>query len=159
MSIYTEHLSSMVDDFVTRGNYFSPADIADDFIAANATLVSSEAERLIFRETVNEIKRILRRREEDNGSGGQLSIPGIDLPSVVAVPAEVAGGYRYKGTLDCTWDDLEGAREIRRRNLEAVRIAYDIFDDSVESLRLAMAGDKNITVREAIDQLGSAAAA
>jgi len=158
MSTYDEHLSRMIDDYVGRGDYFSVADIADDFITANGTLVSAEADRLIHRETVNRIKSILRRREEDNGATGQLSIPGIDLPSVVAVPAEVAGGHLYKSTLDCTWSDLEGAREIRRRNLEAVRTAYDVFNDSLESLRASMADDKNITVREAIGRFGQQAA-
>lgn len=158
MSTFTEHLSRMVDEYVNRGDYFSPATVADEFIASNSTLVTTEADRMIYRQTVNEIKRILRRREEDSGATGQLSIPGIDLPSVVAVPAEVAGGHLYKSTLDCTWSDLEGAREIRRRNLEAVRTAFDVFDDSVESLREVMAADRHITVREAIGRHGQSAA-
>jgi hypothetical protein len=148
----------MVDHYVGLGDFFSPAAVAEEFITTNPTLVSAEADRLIYAKTVDQVKVILRKREGDNAATGQLSIPGITLPSVVAVPAEVPGGHLYKRTLDCTWADLEGAREVRRRNRDDVVAAYDLFDASVESLREHMSEDRRVTMREAMLRIHQKAA-
>ena len=153
MSNYTIILRDMVGEFLDSGVEFQPTDIADQFTERHGDLLLSNAKHNLRRDLVREIKNMLKGFTEDDLTNGQLTIPGIELPTAIAIPAETASGFVYKNSLNCTWDDIQGGIAVRKRHVTDASRKLDQMVASAEMLRSEMAYDRTITVREAIQRM------
>lgn len=108
---------------------------------------TADGERLADLAARRELKSMLRRMSEDDGTG-QLSLPGIDLPTLIALPVD-GEDFIYKRSVDCTFDELERGRLVRARNVTAAQEKLDHYDEQLDVLRPQMAGTV-LTVREVL---------
>lgn len=88
-----------------------------------------------------------------SGEDEQLSIPGLGLPSAIAVPAE-AGTY-YVRSDKATWPELLAGRQVRADNVAAAQRKLDAYDESVEMLRPFMEGRPEVTVAAALQEMAA----
>lgn len=101
-------------------------------------------------------KDFMRSLSNDDDSA-QLKLPGVDLPSVLAIPAE-GGDFVYRASAFCKWGEVEGAFKVRDDNVVKVQAKRDHFSEQMETLRPYMEGT-DLTVAEAVElMLGDAAA-
>ena len=101
-------------------------------------------------------KDFMRSLSNDDDSA-QLKLPGVDLPSVLAIPAE-GGDFVYRASAFCKWGEVEGAFKVRDDNVVKVQAKRDHFSEQMETLRPYMEGT-DLTVAEAVElMLGDAVA-
>lgn len=93
-------------------------------------------------------KDYMRQLSNDDESA-QLKLPGVDLPSVLAIPAE-GGDFVYRASAFCKWEDVEGAFKVRDDNVAKVQAKRDHFSEQMETLRPYMEGTE-LTVAEAVE--------
>jgi hypothetical protein len=116
----------------------------DAFLAARDKLVAEAARR--------KAKRVLRDLSEDDDDPAQLAIPGLPLPSAIAVP-DKTGAYYYVRTDKATWGEVVAGRDVRDRNLQRAQAKLDNYDDALDALRPLMESDPLITVAAAARRL------
>lgn len=95
-------------------------------------------------------KDYMRQLSNDDESA-QLKLPGVDLPSVLAIPAE-GGDFVYRASAFCKWKEVEGAFKVRDDNVTKVQAKRDHFSEQMETLRPYMEGT-DLTVAEAVEQM------
>ena len=101
-------------------------------------------------------KDFMRSLSNDDDSA-QLKLPGVDLPSVLAIPAE-GGDFVYRASAFCKWGEVEGAFKVRDDNVVKVQAKRDHFSEQMETLRPYMEGT-DLTVAKAVElMLGDAVA-
>lgn len=101
-------------------------------------------------------KDIMRRLSNDDESA-QLKLPGVDLPSVLAIPAE-GGDFVYRASAFCLWDEIVAAGQVRDDNVVKAQAKRDHFFEQMDLLRPYMEGT-DLTVAEAVEiMLGDAVA-
>jgi len=153
MNTYTATLCEVIDELMASGEGFQLGDVATRMIEQHGELLRDRAEKAQYRQIINDAKTILRKMSDDD-TLQQEALPGLGLPSAIAIPAETESGFVYKSSLNCTWDDLQGGIEVRRRHLQTAGAKYDQMVDEVEALRPEMEYDRTITVRQAIENMG-----
>lgn len=156
MSAFTEALHEMVRKFVDGGSKFEPADVRTQLMHDHPQIIRDHFEHLGNRQLLNEIKSILRAwSEDDHTSNDQMTLPGIALPTAIAIPAENESGYVYRSTSSATFEDLLAAEHVRLKNVERAQARLDQFRESLETLRPYMEHDRLVTVADAIEQMQS----
>lgn len=114
---------------------------ADEFAAERDRLVWDAARRVC--------KDVLRAlSEDDDADGPQLQLPGLTLPSTIAVPTD-SGDFVYVRSDKATWAQLLAGRMVRERHVQAATRKLDLYDEALAMLRPLMEGDETCTVREA----------
>lgn len=111
-----------------------------------------ETARLVRNAARNTAKKLLRDLAEDD-DGDQLRLPGLILPTALAVPAENGDGYYYVRTDKATWPQVEAGRHIREVNVERAQAKLDAYDDSMGKLSPLMAHDWSLTVGDALREM------
>lgn len=115
---------------------------------------AAESERLVLasaRQIVANLMRDLTDDEED----AQLTLPGLSLPSALAIPSP--NGTYYVRTDKATWVELVAGRDVRAVNVERAQAKLDAYDDSLERLREVMEADPTLTVAQAIEKMAAKA--
>ena len=101
-------------------------------------------------------KDYMRQLSNDDESA-QLKLPGVDLPSVLAIPAE-GGDFVYRASAFCQWPEVEAAGKVRDDNVARAQAKRDHYSEQMETLRPYMEGTDR-TVAEAVEiMLGEAVA-
>lgn len=118
----------------------------DVFVAASQQMVEAAA-----RDIVSKLMRDLT----DDDAPSQLSLPGLELPSAIAV--QHPDGTYYVRSDKATWTELLAGRAIREANVSAAQAKLDIYDESLDVLRPHMEGT-DLTVADVARRLAGEAA-
>jgi hypothetical protein len=100
------------------------------------------------------VAKLMRDLTDDEGDD-QLSLPGLGLPSAIAV--QDPDGTYYVRSDKATWSELLAGREVRLANVTAAQAKLDAYDESVETLRPFMEHDPLATVADAVRSMRDAA--
>lgn len=119
----------------------------DEFAAQADALVLSSARAIVA--------NLMRDLSDDDGNA-QLTLPGLDLPSALAIPAP--NGTYYVRTDKATWVELVAGREVRAVNVERAQAKLDAYDESIDVLRQFMEHDPTLTVADALNRMARAEA-
>lgn len=120
----------------------------DAFLAARERLVAEAARRMA--------KKVLRDLSEDDEDPAQLTLPGLPLPSALAVP-DKSGAFYYVRTDKATWAEVVAGREVRDANVQRAQAKLDNYDDALDALRPLMEHDPTMTVAQAARMMAKAA--
>src|SRR5690606_2007167 len=101
----------------------------DVFIQATEQMVQAAAKTIVA--------KLMRDLSEDDAPT-QLSLPGLGLPSAIAV--QTAEGTYYVRSDKATWDELLAGRQIREANVSAAQAKLAAYDESCDLLRPYMEG-------------------
>lgn len=142
----------LVVEIIERGRPIIAADVVKEAQRRYPDEFFDETERLAFNAATREVKDVLRSLTEDDNSP-QLALPGLTLPSVIAIPVE--GDYVYQRTSACRWDDVLAGRTVRSDNVTAAQQKLDTYDENIEVLRPLMESS-GLTVGQAIKKLAVA---
>jgi hypothetical protein len=118
----------------------------DVFTSATQQMVEAAARDIVA--------KLMRDLTDDDGPA-QLSLPGLELPSAIAV--QHPDGTYYVRSDKATWSELLAGREIRTANVSAAQAKLDTYDESLDLLRPHMEGTAR-TVAEAARLIAEAAA-
>lgn len=110
------------------------------------------AEKLILASARAIVANLMRDLSSDEGDA-QLTLPGLDLPSALAIPAP--SGTYYVRTDKATWTELVLGREVRAENVDRAQAKLDAYDESLETLRPVMEDDPTLSVADALDRLAN----
>lgn len=141
-----EVVRSTVGDALAGGGEAVVPEMVKLIMTTHPDVFGAEAERLAFNALTREVKDYLRSLTDDEDGGGQMSLPGLDLPSAIALPTE--GGYVYKATRFCTFDELQQGRQVRLQNVERATAKLDTYDEGLARLAPVMEGT-SLVVEEA----------
>lgn len=108
--------------------------------------VFAEASQQMVLAAAKDIVAKLMRDLTDDDGPSQLSLPGLELPSAIAV--QHPDGTYYVRSDKATWDELLAGRDVRESNVSAALAKLDTYDESLGLLRLYMEGTSR-TVAEA----------
>lgn len=97
---------------------------------------------------LRDVKRFFDNLANDEEHSDQLQLPGLELPSYIAVPVD-GRAYKYVPTHYATLADLEAGLEIRNRNANAAIEKRDRYAASVDKLRPIMKDNPAMTAEEA----------
>lgn len=109
---------------------------------------AEERERLVWDAARRIAKNVMRSLSDDDESG-QQRLPGLHLPSAIAVP-KPDGSYIYVQTEKATWSVLRLGRLTRATNVDHAKTKLDQYDESLDRLRPFMETDALCTVTEAL---------
>ena len=132
-------------DMFENGRTVIPDDIIRTSMVEHPDDFATESDRLVRNAAKREVTDVLKDLTDDDGTG-QLTIPGLSLPTVIAIPIE--GGYVYKPSAVCGWVDVVAGRAVRADNVSAAQAKLDNYDDNINRLRPVMEGT-SLTVAEA----------
>jgi hypothetical protein len=132
-------------DMFEDGRTVVPDDIIRTAMLKFPVEFAEESDRLVRNAAKNEVTAVLKDLSDDDGSG-QLALPGLSLPTVIALPTE--GGYVYKPSAACDWPEVVQGRQVRADNVSAAQAKLDNYDDNLSRLRPVMEGT-SLTVAEA----------
>ena len=118
----------------------------DVFTTATQQMVEAAARDIVA--------KLMRDLTDDDGPA-QLSLPGLELPSAIAV--QHPDGTYYVRSDKATWDELLAGRQVRESNVSAAQAKLDTYDESLELLRPHMEGTGR-TVAEAARLIAEQAA-
>lgn len=104
-----------------------------------------ETDRLVL-DAARRIAKTLMRDQATDDDGTQPRLPGISLPSAIAIPE--GDEYVYVRSDKATLEELEAGEVVRIRNVESAVAALDRYRASVTRLR-PFFDDAHLTVREA----------
>lgn len=107
------------------------------------------ADRLVWNAARRIAKDVMRDLAEDDEDRDQQRLPGIRLPSAIAVP-QGDGSYRYVLAEKATWDVLVAGRAVRTANVSRAQAKLDLYDEAVDLLRPFMENDPSCTVADAL---------
>lgn len=139
-------------EMVSSGRPVIAADIVREAQRRYPDEYVAEVDRLAWNAAQREVKDVLHSLSEDDQSA-QFALPGLDLPSIIAVPTE-GGEFAYRATGACTWDDLVAGRSVRSDNVTAAQAKLDSYDGNLTLLRPVMEGTK-LTTAEAARKLAA----
>lgn len=133
-------------------------DVADEAIAEHGDLIDAEAKALVYRQIKSVVRRLLRNlSENEDDPGAQQALPGLKLPTTIAVKRE-DGVYEYVRADQATWEDLEAGLAEREHNIVHATIKRDQFRAEMDRLRPWMGDDPDCTVADALRREKSAGA-
>lgn len=118
----------------------------DVFTTATQQMVEAAARDIVA--------KLMRDLTDDDGPA-QLSLPGLELPSAIAV--QHPDGTYYVRSDKATWSELLAGREVREANVAAAQAKLDTYDESLDLLRPHMEGTER-TVAEAARLIAEEAA-
>lgn len=113
---------------------------------------AAQAQKMVEAAARDIVANLMRDLSEDDGPT-QLSIPGLDLPSAIAV--QHPDGTYYVRSDKATWTELLAGRTVRESNVSAAQAKLDAYDESCDVLRPYMQGTA-LTVGEAARLLQAA---
>lgn len=118
----------------------------DEFAQASQQMVLAAARDIVAK---------LMRDLTDDDSPDQLSLPGLELPSAIAV--QHPDGTYYVRSDKATWIELIAGRNLREANVSAAQAKLDAYDESLDLLRPHMEGTER-TVADAARRIRDEAA-
>lgn len=118
----------------------------DEFAQASQQMVLAAARDIVAK---------LMRDLTDDDSPDQLSLPGLELPSAIAV--QHPDGTYYVRSDKATWVELIAGRNLREANVSAAQAKLDAYDESLDLLRPHMEGTER-TVADAARRIRDEAA-
>lgn len=97
-------------------------------------------QQMVWQQVRSIVKSIMRERsQDDDDDSAQQTIPGLGLPSAIAIP--VGGNtFEYVRSDKATWDDLIAGRATREANIVHAQRQLDRYDRAVDTLRPFMEG-------------------
>jgi hypothetical protein len=126
-------------------------DVADSVMHEHHDTVQAEAQNLIYDQIKDVVKQLLRTlSEDDDDPGAQQALPGLKLPTVIAVKREETGEYEYVRADQANWDDLIAGLAEREQNIVRATIRRDQYRAELDRLRPWMASDPGCTVADAL---------
>jgi hypothetical protein len=134
---------------IEAGTPVIAADIVKEAQVRYPSQFADETNRLAFNAATREVKDVLRILTDDD-EAPQLTLPGLSLPSVIAIPVE--GDYVYRATSACNWPELQAGRTLRADHVAAAVTKLDAYDENLDLLRPIMEGT-NLTVAQAARKL------
>lgn len=143
---FRQLIRPLVIEMISTSKPTIAADIVKEAQRRYPVEFADETNRLAFNAATREAKDVLRSLSEDDESP-QLSLPGLTLPSVIAIPTE-GGDYMYRLTATCEWSELVRGRAVRADHVQAAQRKLDTYDENIEVLRPHMEGT-SLTVKDA----------
>lgn len=119
---------------------------SDAFAEATTQMINQAA-----REIVANLLRDLTEDEEQD----QLTLPGLGLPSAIAV--QTPDGTYYVRSDKATWPELQAGRKVRVENVARAAARLDDYDEALANLAPIMEADHAITVADALRKMVEAA--
>jgi hypothetical protein len=142
---FRNFLRPLVLEMLEDGRAVIAADVVKEAQVRYPDEYADEVGRLAFNAANREVKDFLKSLSEDDDSP-QLALPGLDLPSVIAIPTE--GGFVYKATASCDWGELRAGLSTREQNVAAAQRKLDAYLEQLDLLRPVMEGT-SLTTQEA----------
>lgn len=143
-------LRPLVLEMLEGGHRLIAADVVKEAQVRYPSEYADEVDRLAFNAANREVKEFLKSLSEDDDAP-QLALPGLDLPSVIAIPVE--GGFAYKSTASCNWEELSAGLSTREANVTAAQRKLDTYIEQLDLLAPLMEGT-SLTTAEAARKLG-----
>lgn len=127
--------------------------VADIVCVAEAQypeLVSAQGEHLVRQQMARIVKDALRTSQR---TAAQLNLPGLTLPSAIAVRQDGSGDIYYVSTRQATWDELRAGEAERVGNVVTAQERLDEYREGLRILEPVMSADLEITVNDAVQRL------
>jgi hypothetical protein len=144
-------LRPLVLEMLEGGHQLIAADVVKEAQIRYPAEYGDEVDRLAFNAANREVKDFLKSLSEDDDSP-QLALPGLDLPSVIAIPVE--GGFAYKSTASCDWSELGAGLSTREINVASAQRKLDTYRENLDLLRPVMEGTPLTTAEAARKLMG-----
>lgn len=126
-------------------------DVVAEVKSREPDLFAAESGRLAVEAASRIVKDLLRSLSEDDHTDDQTSLPGLVLPTAIAVEDE-AGNFYYVKALQANRDELRAGRAQRVANVARAQRRLDQYDESLDLLLPVMTDDA-MTVEDAVRQL------
>lgn len=154
MPTLTSILTECAEDLLNTEDRVHPDQVVSCAYNRYGDVFADETNRLVWDAARRIAKSVMRKFSEDDD--GQQRLPGLHLPTAIAVPQE-HGQYAYVQSEKATWADLQAGRTVRVDNVERAQARLDLYDDSLERLRPFMENDASCSVAEALRREAEAA--
>lgn len=115
----------------------------------------AEAQAQMINQAAREIVANIMRDLTDDDETEQLTLPGLGLPSAIAV--QTPDGTYYVRSDKATWPELQAGRKVRVANVERAAARLDDYDEALANLEPIMASDPTITVADALRKMAAVA--
>jgi hypothetical protein len=132
----------------------------DDIVSCawdrHGEVLTEHGQHLVWQQVRNVVKQVMRERSEDDDTDDptQQTIPGLGLPSAIAIPVG-NNSYEYVRSDKATWEDLVAGRITREQNIVRAQRQLDRYDRALDTLRQYMEGT-TLTTAEAFARRQSA---
>jgi hypothetical protein len=146
MKPWQQSLRDFVDARAESGRLVVPI-LAQEFTLSHRAELTADADAHMLRRVKSEIRSYLHG---GNSAQDQLVLPGMDLPSFIAVRNAGSKDAEYVRTTDATWADLLSGREERVNNVSAAQAKLESYDRSMDLLRSVMSTNPAMSVKEAL---------
>lgn len=116
----------------------------------NEAIFAAETDKLVMDAARRIVKEILRDLTQDDhaASDDQVILPGLVLPSAIAVEDE-GGNFYYVKAQKATRQELQAGRAQRVSNVLRAQKRLDQYDETLELL-LPLMDDDDMTVEDAV---------
>lgn len=115
----------------------------------------AEAQAQMINQAAREIVANIMRDLTDDDEAEQLTLPGLGLPSAIAV--QTPDGTYYVRSDKATWPELLAGRKVRLDNVQRAAARLDDYDEALANLAPIMEADPLISVADALRQMAAAA--
>lgn len=141
-------LHAVAEEQLATGKHIRIDDVIDRAYADYPGAFAEESERLIWQAARRITKDVLAGMFDDDEHDAQQPIPGLGLPSVIAVRDD-GGEVTYVSTPHATYADLEAGLRERELNVTRAMAKRDRYRLAMKRLRPHMDADE-VTVAEAL---------
>lgn len=124
-------------------------DVVDILRVDHSDLIREHGQQLAWAQARTMVKRALDHLSE-NEESGQQTLPGLGLPSAIAVRDAETDEVVYVRATFATWPELEAGLRERDRNVARAQAKRQRYRDALDRLRPYMAADHGVTVSEAL---------
>lgn len=116
--------------------------------------VFAEATEQMIHQAAREIVAKLMRDLAEDDPEAQQTLPGLGLPSAIAV--QTPDGTYYVRSDKATWPELQAGRRLRVENVDRAMSKLNDYDEALADLEPIMAEDHSLTVADALARMVSA---
>lgn len=126
-------------------------EVAAEVEQLHGDVIGAEANALIYGQIKEIVRNLLHQlsEDEDDPDAQQQALPGLKLPTVIAVK-RADGGYYYVRSDQAVWAELESGLETREENIVRAVVKRDQYRAQLDRLRPWMADDPGCTVADAL---------
>lgn len=131
-------------------------EVAERAEALHGDLIEAESRQLVREQIKSIVRKLLRDlADDDDGEQAQQALPGLKLPSAIAVRGKDEDIYYVRADM-ATWDEVLAGLAEREQNIVHAIIKRDQYMEAVDRLRPWMEHNPSRTVADALRLEGRA---
>lgn len=150
MSNLDRRLTEVVHAMLAENARCEIDDVVERAYEVHGELIDIETKELLYKQVKRIVTSILKRMSEDEDEqGDDQALPGLKMPSTIAVRRE-DGSYYYVRTDQAVWTEVEAGLKEREDNIVRATVKRDQYRAGMDRLRPYMANNEAVTVAEAL---------